>query len=90
VVGGCRFRCPRESQSRDRDRPHPASFPSKIPEQCVRLHGLKRARVLMDPFLGLGTSAIAALRLGVNFIGIEMDEYYLGEAVARVKHALNA
>ncbi len=31
-------------QSRDRDRPHPASFPPKVPEQCVRLHGLDRAR----------------------------------------------
>jgi site-specific DNA-methyltransferase (adenine-specific) len=77
-------------QSRDRDRPHPASFPSKVPENCARLHGLKRVKMMMDPFLGLGTSAVAAARLGVNFIGVELDEYYLGEAVARVKSALNA
>jgi site-specific DNA-methyltransferase (adenine-specific) len=77
-------------QSRDRDRPHPASFPSKVPENCARLHGLKRVQMMMDPFLGLGTSAVAAARLGVNFIGVELDEYYLGEAVARVKSTLNA
>jgi len=77
-------------QSRDRDRPHPASFPPKVPEQCVRLHGLDRAGVVLDPFLGLGTSAIAAARLGVDFIGIEMDEHYLAEAVARVKAAVTA
>src|SRR5918996_1419669 len=41
-------------QSRDRDRPHPATFPSRLPEYCVRLHGLSRAGVVMDPFLGLG------------------------------------
>jgi site-specific DNA-methyltransferase (adenine-specific) len=74
-------------QSRDRDRPHPASFPPKVPEQCVRLHGLDRAGLMLDPFLGLGSSAIAAARLGVDFIGVEMDEHYLREAVARVKAA---
>src|SRR5262249_20605390 len=29
-------------QQRDRDRPHPATFPSRLPEQCLRLHGLSR------------------------------------------------
>jgi DNA modification methylase len=42
----------------------------------------------MDPFLGLGNTAIAAGRLGVNFVGIEMDEHYLKEAVSRVQEAL--
>jgi len=77
-------------QNRDRDRPHPASFPPKVPEQCLRLHGLERAGLMLDPFLGLGTSAVAAARLGVDFIGIEMDEHYLAEAVARAKSALTA
>ena len=72
-------------QSRDRDRPHPASFPTKIPEQCVRLHGRARAGVVMDPFLGLGSTAIAAAQLGLDFVGVEMDEYYLKEAVQRVR-----
>ena len=31
-------------QRRDRDRPHPATFPSRLPEQCLRLHGLSRDR----------------------------------------------
>ena len=77
-------------QSRDRDRPHPASFPPKIPEQCIRLHGVDRAGLVMDPFLGLGSSAIAAARQGVDFIGVEMDEHYLREAVKRVKAAFSA
>jgi len=72
-------------QSRDRDRPHPASFPTKIPEQCLRLHGTARAGTVLDPFLGLGASAIAAAQLGLDFVGIEMDERYLKEAVKRVK-----
>jgi site-specific DNA-methyltransferase (adenine-specific) len=72
-------------QRRDRDRPHPATFPSKLPEQCLRLHGLKRIQVVMDPFTGLGSTAVACARLGVSFIGAEIDETYLKEAVARVR-----
>jgi site-specific DNA-methyltransferase (adenine-specific) len=56
----------------------------------VRLHGLSRAGLMLDPFLGLGTSAIAAARLGLDFIGIEMDEHYLAEAASRVKAAVSA
>ena len=72
-------------QNRDKDRPHPATFPPRVPEYCVRLHGLKRTTLLLDPFLGLGNSAIAAAHLGIDFIGVEIDKHYLGEAVARVK-----
>lgn len=77
-------------QSRDRDRPHPASFPPKVPDQCLRLHGLERAGVVLDPFMGLGSTAVAAVRLGLDFVGVEMDEYYLREAVQRVKASYEA
>jgi site-specific DNA-methyltransferase (adenine-specific) len=77
-------------QSRDRDRPHPATFPPKLPEFCVRLHGRGRTRVVLDPFTGLGSTAVAAARLGVNFIGIELDEHYLREAIARTDAALKS
>ncbi len=75
-------------QSRDRDRPHPASFPPKVPEQCIRLHGIERAGTVLDPFLGLGTSAVAAVRLGLDFVGIELDDAYLREAVKRIRGAV--
>jgi len=72
-------------QRRDRDRPHPATFPSRLPEQCLRLHGLGRIELAMDPFTGLGSTAVACARLGVGFIGAEVDEAYLQEAVTRTK-----
>jgi site-specific DNA-methyltransferase (adenine-specific) len=75
-------------QSRDKDRPHPATFPPRVPEYCVRLHGLSRTSVLMDPFLGLGSSALAAVELGVDFVGVEIDEHYLAEAVERTRSLL--
>jgi site-specific DNA-methyltransferase (adenine-specific) len=71
-------------QSRDKDRPHPATFPPRVPEYCFKLHGLERIKIAMDPFLGLGSTAVAAAQLGLDFIGVEMDEHYLKEAVERV------
>jgi site-specific DNA-methyltransferase (adenine-specific) len=75
-------------QRRDRDRPHPATFPTKLPEQCLRLHGVSRVRVAMDPFRGLGSTAVACARLGIEFMGAEIDETYLTEAVARTRAAV--
>ena len=75
-------------QSREKDRPHPATFPPKLPEMCLRLHGLDRLGVVADPFLGLGSTAVACAELGVSFVGIEMDEHYLKEAIARTRDAL--
>jgi site-specific DNA-methyltransferase (adenine-specific) len=73
-------------QRRDRDRPHPATFPSKLPEQCLKLHGLARIQRAMDPFNGLGSTAVACARLGVaEFVGCDIDETYLEEAVVRVE-----
>jgi site-specific DNA-methyltransferase (adenine-specific) len=72
-------------QRRDRDRPHPATFPSRLPEQCLRLHGVRRIELAMDPFTGLGSTAVACARLGLNFVGAELDEEYLQEAVTRVR-----
>jgi site-specific DNA-methyltransferase (adenine-specific) len=77
-------------QSRDKERPHPATFPWRLPAYCLKLHGLDRVRLAVDPFLGLGSSAVACARLGVGFIGIELDEHYLKEAVSRARAALTA
>jgi site-specific DNA-methyltransferase (adenine-specific) len=75
-------------QSRDKDRPHPATFPPRLPEMCLRLHGLERVRMVVDPFLGLGSTAVACAQLGVDFVGIELDEEYLTQAIARTRAAL--
>jgi site-specific DNA-methyltransferase (adenine-specific) len=75
-------------QSREKDRPHPATFPPKLPEMCLKLHGLDRLRVVADPFMGLGSTAVACAQLGVSFVGIEMDESYLQDAIVRTKAAL--
>jgi site-specific DNA-methyltransferase (adenine-specific) len=75
-------------QNRDKDRPHPATFPPRLADYCLRLHGLARVKVVMDPFLGLGSTAVACAERRLNFIGIELDEHYLGEAIERVRRCL--
>ena len=72
-------------QNREKERPHPATFPPRLPEMCLRLHGLDRIQTVADPFMGLGSTAVACVQLGVNFVGIEMDAGYLKEAVSRTR-----
>ena len=75
-------------QSRDDERPHPATFPWRLPAYCLKLHGVKRIGLAVDPFLGLGSSAVACAKLGIDFAGIELDEHYLKEAIARTRFEL--
>ncbi|MGE5586222.1 MAG: DNA-methyltransferase [Bacillota bacterium] len=70
---------------RETDRPHPATFPPRLPEMCIKLHGVDRCRLVLDPFLGIGNTAIACVRLKASFVGFEIDEAYFDEAVRRVK-----
>ena len=73
-------------QSREKERPHPATFPVALAENCIKLHGLSRVRTMLDPFLGIGNSAVAAKDCGVKrFIGFEIDETYLAEAKRRLQ-----
>ncbi|MGA7275331.1 MAG: site-specific DNA-methyltransferase [Candidatus Udaeobacter sp.] len=72
-------------QSREKERPHPATFPVQLAEWCIKLHGLSRVETMLDPFLGIGNSAVAAQKCGVKkFIGFEIDESYLAEAKRRL------
>jgi site-specific DNA-methyltransferase (adenine-specific) len=75
-------------QRREKERPHPATFPVELAENCIKLHGISRVRTMLDPFLGIGNSALAAQRCGVkNFIGFEIDETYIVEAERRIAAA---
>lgn len=67
------------------DRPHPATFPPELPAQCLRLHGLERVALAVDPFLGIGSSAVAAARLALPFVGFEIEPSYLAAAEARLR-----
>lgn len=68
-----------------KERPHPATFPIKLPEMCIKLHGMKKDMMIMDPFLGIGSTAIACKKLGVSCIGFEIDPLYMDEAISKIE-----
>lgn len=74
----------RTIQNRNHERPHPASFPVKLPEMCIKLHGTDRCRLVLDPFLGIGNTGIASLQLKRPFIGFEIDREYFDTARERL------
>jgi len=70
--------------SRDKERPHPATFPVELPTRCIKLHGIERAKLVMDPFLGIGSTAVACSRLNVPLVGFEIVEDYMQETRTRL------
>jgi len=78
--GNCWFIPYGTIQNRAKDRPHPASFPPRLAENCIRLHGLNRNMLVLDPFMGLGNTGLACLRNKIKFVGFEIDTYYYEKA----------
>ena len=73
-------------QSRKGERPHPATFPVELVELCVKIHGAAETTRLLDPFLGIGSSALAAKFQKIrSFTGIELDCDYLEVARLRLQ-----
>lgn len=65
---------------------HPAPFPLELAERLIRMFSFVGDTVL-DPFMGTGTTNVAAMRHGRNSIGYEIDEIYFRQAVDRLKQA---
>ena len=65
---------------------HPSTFPIALPRWCIRLHGRRNA-VVLDPFMGAGTSLLAAQLEGAHGIGIDIDASYVAVAQERLVEA---
>jgi site-specific DNA-methyltransferase (adenine-specific) len=74
--------------SRARQRPHPATFPTALAVNCIKLHGAGPSSVMLDPFLGIGHAAVAAkvCRVG-RFLGFDVDPEYVRIARSSVRAA---
>src|SRR5260370_6475753 len=66
---------------------HPAPFPVELPARLIHLYTYYNDLVL-DPFVGSGTTAVAATRTSRHFVGYDTDEKYVTDARARVKAEL--
>lgn len=67
---------------------HFATFPPKLITPCI-LAGAPEQGVVLDPFIGAGTTALVALRNNRNFIGIELNAEYISIANKRIEHLLH-
>ena len=68
---------------------HPAPFPVELPRRFIELYTFKGDLVL-DPFIGSGTTAVASVHTGRRFIGYEVDAEYVEIARRRVEEATTA
>ncbi len=62
---------------------HPAPFPVELPERLIHLYTYG-GDVVLDPFLGSGSTAVAAVRTGRHYVGYDTDANYVALARDRV------
>lgn len=53
---------------------HAYSFPEELVKRCIKVSGIARGSTVYDPFMGSGTVAVVAKRLGMNVIGTDIDD----------------
>lgn len=74
------FDCPRS----DPDRQHPTQKPLVLMSWCVEK---TKGKTILDPFMGSGTTGVAAIQMGRKFIGIEREPKYFEIACKRIENA---
>jgi len=64
--------------TRNKAKEHPATFPVELPMTCLKLHGINKKSVVLDPFCGSGSTGVAAKKLGAKqFIGFDLSPNYI-------------
>jgi DNA modification methylase len=66
-------------------RHHPAPYPLDLAERLIRMFSFVGDTVL-DPFLGTGTTTVAAAKMGRNSVGFEVDDHYFAMAQQRISN----
>jgi site-specific DNA-methyltransferase (adenine-specific) len=62
---------------------HPAPFPVELPYRCIQLYTFQ-GDVVLDPFCGMGSTCLAALKAGRHFVGYDTAQEYVDAALARI------
>lgn len=66
---------------------HPSQKPVALMQWCIERH--KDVKTVCDPYLGAGATALACIRMGLQFVGCEKDPTHFATCVKRVERALN-
>jgi site-specific DNA-methyltransferase (adenine-specific) len=67
---------------------HPAPFPEELPNRLIQLYSFK-GDIVLDPFVGSGTTAVSAIKSNRNFVGYDISEDYIKLAEKRLKQYLS-
>jgi len=67
---------------------HPAPFPEELPYRLIQLYSF-HSDVVLDPFIGSGTTAIAAIKANRNYIGYDINQEYVDLALRRIESYLS-
>ena len=67
---------------------HPAPFPTELVERFIKLYTYEN-ELILDPFIGSGTTALGALNLKRNYIGYEINKDYIELANKRIREETN-
>lgn len=67
---------------------HPAPFPEELPNRLIKLYSFKQD-VILDPFLGSGTTSLSAIKNGRNYVGYDTNKKYVELADKRVAEYAN-
>ena len=77
----------RSNEYRAGEEGHPAIYPELLPQALIDAYS-SPGELVLDPFVGSGTTGVAAISLGRKFIGIEIEEKYFDLACRRISDAL--
>lgn len=83
---GSIWHIPYENRGRGTRIGHPAPYPLDLVRRCLKLHG--RRGLVLDPYLGSGTTLCVAAELGWPAIGIEIDPTYAAQALDRLTETI--
>lgn len=67
---------------------HPAPFPIELPDNIIPAVSQGERIIVLDPFMGSGTTAKSAIKWGCDYLGFEIDEYYCQLANTEIKNVL--
>jgi modification methylase len=67
---------------------HPAPFPEELPTRLIQLYSFKDD-IILDPFMGSGTTAVSAIKSGRKFVGYDISQKYIALAERRISFLLN-
>lgn len=84
--GGNLWFIPYETANKVKNRhKHPAIFPVALPERCIKLSGVPKGSLVIDPFVGSGTTLVACENLGMTGLGFDIDNAYVEYANRRLE-----